>query len=77
MTIFTRNSQEMLNALERKGLKPGTMVSTDEFLVINQDQYYSLPEQSVERAARMYREEGEVIKDLSRNCCIGDVVDLL
>ena len=77
MVIFTKNSQEMLNALERKGLKQGTLLESDEYLVINQDQFFSLPYTAVERAARTFRQDGEVVRDLSKDCCIGDVVDLL
>ena len=77
MVIFTNNTQEVRNALERKGLKCGSFCPNDEILIIHQDQHYSIPYYLVEKAARVFREEGEVIRDMTKNCCIGDIVDLL
>lgn len=77
MVIFTNNTQEVRNELRRKGLKVGSFCHMDEVLIIEKDQYYSIPYHLVEKAAKAYREDGEVVRDMTRNCCLGNISDLL
>lgn len=77
MAILAINSQEMRNALERKGINIGGISEFDDLILINGNSSFSFNEKNLDRAVYAMRQDGERIKDMRQNCTIGDIVDLL
>lgn len=77
MAILAMNSQEVRNALERKGINIEGISEFDDLILINGNSSFSFKEKSLDRVVYAMRQDGERIKDMRTQCTIGDIVDLL
>ena len=64
MAILVMNSQEVRNALERKGINIEGISEFDDLILINGNSSFSFNERNLDRVVYAMRQDGERIKDM-------------